>query len=332
MPLQLSTLGLGTYLGDPDEVTSARYGQAARAFLQGGGNVFDTAANYRMGQSERALGEVFRGLPRDAFFVSTKAGYLPLGGGDPSESPRDWFNRVLAGPGILQPGDVVDGCHAMTPRYLRHQLGLSLEALAVDRVDLFHLHNPEHQRPTLGPDAFRAAMRAAFEACEGFVRDGLVGSYGCATWNGFRVPAEAPEHLSLEDLLRLAREAGGADHHFRWVQLPLNLAMPEALVFANQAWEGETLPFLEAARRAGLQVQTSASMMQGRILRQIPPKVGGALGTSTPAQTALQFTRSCPGVTVALCGMSRVEHVTENLAVLGLPKAQHDLLRQLVST
>jgi aryl-alcohol dehydrogenase-like predicted oxidoreductase len=331
MPLELSSLGLGTYLGDPDAATSARYGEAARAFFNGGGNVFDTAANYRMGLSERALGEVFRGLPREAFFVSTKAGYLPLGGDDPRESPRDWFNRVLAAPGILQPGEVVDGCHAMTPKYLRHQLGVSLEALAVGKVDLFHLHNPEQQRPTLGPERFRAVMRAAFEACEGFVRDGLIGSYGCATWNGFRVPAEAPEHLGLEELLGIAREVGGADHHFRWVQLPLNLAMPEALVFANQAWEGETLPFLEASLRAGLQVQTSASMMQARILRQIPPKLGGALGTTTPAQTALQFTRSCPGVTVALCGMSRVEHVTENLTVLNLAKAQPELLRQMVA-
>ena len=39
------------------------------------------------------------------------------------------------------------------------------------------------------------------------------------------------------------------------------------------------------------------------------------------AQVALQFARSCPGVATALCGMSRPEHVAENLELLGLPKA-----------
>lgn len=330
MALLLSSLGLGTYLGKPDAATNRRYTEAARAFYAAGGNVFDTAANYRAGQSERALGEAFRDLPREAIFVSTKAGYLPLGDGESDEAPRNWFNRVLAGPGILAPGDVVDGCHAMTPKYLRHQLGVSLRALGLDKVDLFHLHNPEQQRPSLGPDRFRASMGAAFAACEELASEGLITNYGCATWNGFRVGVEAPEHLSLEELVALAREAGGAEHHFRWIQVPLNLALPEALIAPTQSWGGQAMPLLQAAQAAGLRVQTSASIMQARILRQIPPQVGGALGTQTPAQTALQFTRSCPGVTVALCGMSRVEHVRENVAVLDLPKSDPALLRQFV--
>lgn len=328
--MQLTSLGLGTYLGEADSGTDRRYAEAASAFYAGGGNVFDTAANYRAGRSEVALGEAFKAMPRDQIFVSTKAGYLPMGDFRTQESPRDWFNRVLAGPGILAPGDVVDGCHAMTPGYLRHQLGQSLQALGVDRVDLFHLHNPEQQRPTLGPDGFKAAIRAAFEACEAFVQEGLIGAYGCATWNGFRVAPDLPEHLSLEELLELAREVGGADHHFHWVQLPLNLAMPEAFTTASQQFAGHAMPLLQAAQEAGMRVQTSASMMQARILQQIPPKLGAALGVTTPAQAALQFTRSVPGVTVALCGMSRVAHVQDNLGVLNLPKADPALLRQLV--
>ena len=326
----LGSLGLGTYLGEADAATDARYTEAAAAFFSAGGKVFDTAANYRSGRSEVALGEAFKSLPRERYFVSTKAGYLPMGDFRTQESPRDWFNRVLAGPGVLDPGDVVDGCHAMTPRYLRHQLGQSLAALGVEQVDLFHLHNPEQQRPTLGPDGFKTALRAAFEACEGFVQEGLIGAYGCATWNGFRVAPDTPEHLSLEDLLEIAKEVGGANHHFQWVQLPLNLAMPEAFTAPTQQFGGHAIPLLQAAQEAGMRVQTSASMMQARILRQIPPKLGAALGVTTPAQAALQFTRSVPGVTVALCGMSRVEHVADNLVVLNLPKADPNLLRSLV--
>jgi aryl-alcohol dehydrogenase-like predicted oxidoreductase len=318
--MEISSLGLGTYLGAPDPATDEGYRLSALAYAAAGGNVFDTAANYRAGRSERALGRAFGDLPRSSLFVSTKAGYLPMGDGVTAESPRAWFQRVLATPGVLAPEDVVDGCHAMTPGYLAHQLRVSLAALGLDRVDLFHLHNPEQQRPALGPERFREAMRRAFGACEDLAAQGLIGAYGCATWNGFRVPPGAPDHLGLETLLEDAAAAGGRDHHFRWIQLPLNLAMPEAFTAATQPFGGERLTPLAAARAAGLQVQVSGSLMQARILGQLA--AGPFLpGCRTAAQSALQFARSCPGVTTALCGMSRPGHVAENSPVLSLPRA-----------
>ena len=326
--MEPSSIGLGTYLGDPGPTVDAGYADSARAFAAAGGTVFDTAANYRMGQSERALGRVFHDLARESFFVSTKAGYLPMADGVTRETPRAWFQRVLAGPGVLGAEEVVDGCHAMTPRYLAHQLAVSLEALQVARVDLFHLHNPEHQRPALGPEKFREAMLRAFEACERMAAEGRIGAYGCATWNGFRVPPEAADHLGLEALLEAALDVGGKGHHFRWIQLPLNLAQPEAFVLATQPFRGERLTPLAAARAAGLQVQVSASLMQARILSH--PSGAELPGCRTPAQVALQFARSCPGVATALCGMSRPEHVAENLELLGLPKAGPEELLTLL--
>ncbi|WP_306591011.1 aldo/keto reductase [Geothrix sp. 21YS21S-4] len=327
--MELSTLGLGTYLGDDTPDADEGYIRAAGAFFAAGGNVFDTAANYRRGRSERALGRAFAKLPRGAFFVSTKAGYLPMGDGVTEESPRTWFQRVLEKPGILDPADVVDGCHALTPRYLSHQLDISRAALGVETVDLFHLHNPEQQLPHLGPDAFYAAIARAFEACETFVQEGRIRAYGVATWNGFRVPPGQPDHLSLERLVTAAEAAGGRSHHFRWIQLPLNLALPEAFAAPTQRWGGVALSALEAARAAGLSVQTSASIMQARILTQLPAELAAALGGATPAQAALQFPRSCPGVTVALCGMGRPEHAVENAAVMALPKVEPAVLAGL---
>lgn len=329
----LSTLGLGTYLGAGDAATDARYCEAALAFASAGGTVFDTAANYRGGRSERALGRAFSNLPRSDYFISTKAGYLPMGDGITEESPRDWFQRVLAEPGVVSPGDVVDGCHALTPRYLAHQLDVSREALGVECLDLFHLHNPEHQRPALGPDVFDAAIFQAFQACEGFVGEGKIKAYGCATWNGFRVAPDAPDHLSLENLLGIAVKAGGKDHHFRWIQLPLNLAMPEAFLSPSQSWGGQEMTILQAAQEAGIQVQTSASIMQGRLLRQIEDQKKDLRlafpHCTTASQMALQFTRSCPGVTTALCGMSRKAHVLENAPVMSFPKVPESKLRGL---
>ncbi|NWJ41562.1 MAG: aldo/keto reductase [Geothrix sp.] len=328
--MELSSLGLGTYLGPSTETADAAYTEAAGAFFAAGGTVFDTAANYRGGRSERALGAAFRGIPRGDFFVSTKAGYIPMPETtDPDEGPRAWFHRVFEAPGILSPDDLVDGCHAMTPRYLAHQLEISRQALGLETVDLFHLHNPEQQLAHLGPDAFYAAVEKAFEACEGFVQSGKIRAYGVATWNGFRLPPGQDGHLSLARLLAAASSAGGLDHHFRWIQLPLNLAMPEAYLAPTQMLDGKAMTALGAARAAGLSVQTSASIMQARILRQLPDGFAEALGLQTPAQAALQFTRSCPGVTTALCGMGRAAHVTENVAVMALPKLDPIALESL---
>ena len=86
---------------------------------------------------------------------------------------------------------------------------------------------------------------------------------------------------------------------------------------------------LAAAQASGLSVQTSASIMQARILRQLPEGFAEALGVRTPAQAALQFTRSFPGVTTALCGMGRAEHAVENAAVMAAPKLDRAALESL---
>jgi len=328
-----SSLGLGTYLGAPSAAADEGYAAAARRFFERGGSAFDTAANYRHGRSERALGAVLPHLPRESFFVSTKAGYLPMSDGETAESPSAWFERVLRGPGVLADREVVDGCHAMTPRYLAHQLEASRRALGLETVDLFHLHNPEQQLPALGEERFYAAIAEAFEACEGFRSGGKIRFYGVATWDGLRVPPGVENHLDLARLWHLAESIGGPRHGFRWVQAPLNLGMPEAFLEPTQALDGQRLTLLEAAQALGLSVQTSASILQSRILRSVESQreaLAAALpGCATAAQLALQFTRSCPGVTTALCGMGRVAHVDENTAVLALPKADPAALRAL---
>ena len=328
--MELSSLGLGTYLGQPTDAADAAYTEAASAFIAAGGTVFDTAANYRGGRSERALGAAFQGVLRGDFFVSTKAGYIPMPETpDPDEGPRAWFDRVLEQPGILSVDDLVDGCHAMTPRYLAHQLDISRATLGLDTLDLFHLHNPEQQLQHLGQEAFYAMIERAFDACEGFVAAGKIRAYGVATWNGFRTPPDQEGHLSLARLLGAATSAGGREHHFRWIQLPLNLAMPEAYLAPTQVIDGVAMTPLAAAQACGLSVQTSASIMQARIFQQLPDGFAKALGLSTPAQAALQFTRSCPGVTTALCGMGRAAHVAENVAVMALPKLDLIALQSL---
>ena len=72
--LTLSRLGLGTMTWgrDTDEHEAA---DQARAFLDAGGNFFDTAAVYGSGDSERVVGGLINSLvKREEIVIATKGG------------------------------------------------------------------------------------------------------------------------------------------------------------------------------------------------------------------------------------------------------------------
>jgi aryl-alcohol dehydrogenase-like predicted oxidoreductase len=323
--LVVSSIGLGTYLGGETDDADRGYGEAIVDAANLGCNLYDTAINYRGQRSERVLGQALLalerdlGVPREQLVVCTKGGYIPFDGGvpmDPTRYVRDTFVR----PGILRPEDVVAGGHAMTPRFLEDQLGRSLRNLALRGVDVYYVHNPETQLGHVERPEFLRRIRAAFELLERQVAAGRVGRYGVATWNGLRRPPDAVDHLSLAELVREAVAVAGEGHHFRVVQLPYNLAMPEAYAAATQLLDGRRMTLVEAAARLGVAVIASASILQGQLSRRLPQALADALpGLDTPAQRALQFVRSTPGITAALVGMARREHVGENLAVARVP-------------
>ena len=119
-----------------------------------------------------------------------------------------------------------------------------------------------------------------------------------------------------------AKEVAGAEHHFRAIQLPLNLGMPEAVALANQPVNGEMTSLLNAAHEFGISLMASASIFQGRVAQNLPDFVGEVFpGLQSDAQRALQFVRSTPGMTVALIGMKQTAHVDENLALASVPPA-----------
>src|SRR5438046_6677223 len=72
---------------------------------------------------------------------------------------------------------------------------------------------------------------------------------------------------------------------------------------------------LQSAVRLGIHTIASVTLMQGQVLSHLPAKAAALPVLSTDAQRAIQFTRSTPGISVALVGMSRREHVIENLGV-----------------
>jgi len=95
---RLSSIGIGTYLGECGDADDVRYERAIRAAVTSGINVIDTAINYRCQRSERAAGRAIAALERDGLaareelLICTKGGYIPLDGEVPAS--RDGRARV----------------------------------------------------------------------------------------------------------------------------------------------------------------------------------------------------------------------------------------------
>src|SRR5215469_7198186 len=111
--LMLSSLGIGTYLGQPDAKTDEAYTAAVAAAVESGINVIDAAINYRFQRSERSIGAAIqqlaqRGFSREEFVVCTKGGYLTPDGSMPPD-PNQYFFREYIQPGVFSAKEITAG-------------------------------------------------------------------------------------------------------------------------------------------------------------------------------------------------------------------------------
>ena len=316
----MSSIGLGTYLGEPDDATDREYTAAIATALRSGINVLDTAITYRHQRSERNIGAALKQVTdsgevkRGEVVVCTKAGYLSFDGELPAD-PRAYFRREYVEPGIIDPAQLAGGMHCMAPAYLENQIARSRRNLGLETIDVFYVHNPESQLAEVPREVFHERLRDAFALLEKQVKAGSIAYYGVATWSAFRLAEGARDYISLEEVAALAREAGGEQHHFRFVQLPFSLAMPEAFGLANQRVEKQKMSLLAAALKLGIAVVGSATLYQGHLTQGVPEAVRRILGRHSDAENAIQFSRSAPGLITALVGMAQREHVSANLKV-----------------
>jgi aryl-alcohol dehydrogenase-like predicted oxidoreductase len=163
-------------------------------------------------------------------------------------------------------------------------------------------------------------LRDAFAMLEKQVKAGKLRYYGLATWGAFRVAEGERDSISLCDAVQIARDVAGDHHHLRFVQLPFNLAMPEAYALANQAIGREKMSLISAASRLGVAVIGSATLYQGRLTQGLPQVVARILGRNSDTENAIQFSRSAPGLTTSLIGMGRKQHVPLNLRPALVPR------------
>jgi len=314
-----SSIGIGTYLGEPTDAVDDRYRAAIETALENGINHIDTAINYRCQRSERVVGEALESteIDREAIVVSTKGGFLPFDGERPAD-PSQYVREQFIEPGVVDPETLVRGSHSLDPNFIDAMVDRSLSNLALETIDCYYLHNPETQLLDADRETVYDQLDEAFELLERRRAAGDIGVYGLATWQAFRVPQSHQQYLSLPEVLDRAAAAaervGAAEHGLRAIQLPFNVDMADAFTVDAQTTDEGPVSTLEYAHDAGLSVVTSASIGQGDLAAALPPAVDAELSGDTVAQRAINFARSAPGVTTSLVGMRSVDHVAENVA------------------
>jgi len=256
--------------------------RAVHAALDAGVTLFDTAANYGAGHSERVLGRALQGH-RDGVVIATKFGHL-----------------------VDEDSQMVRTDHARVLPNLRSDCEASLRRLGTDYIDLYQLHVDDYD-----PEA-AVAVR---EALEDLVEEGMIRAYG---WSTDRVESarvfaagEAMtavqfaynifyERYGLRDLVAAADLGGIA-------RSPLGMG-----ILTGELSPDTTFPDDD--------VRTHLDLGKGRhrFLLDWASRVKETLtaGGHTPAQGALAWILTSDERIVPIPGVRTAAHVTENAGVV----------------
>ncbi len=272
-PICFGTSGLGNM---PDtygyEVGEERARATIRAILALPDGFLDTSRNYGFGRSEARIGAVVRemgGWP-EGRILSTKL-------------DRDMET------------DRFDGDRA------RRSLEESLTALGVDRIDILHLHDPEHAADLDEVTRKGGALDALFRMRD----EGLARAVGLAAG---RVDVMMPilrerdfdalithnrytlVNRNAEPMIELARERG--------------IAVLNAAPYAGGAFAKGS----DSHRRYVYQEATDAMLEPVRRVEALCRR-----HDVPPGAAALQFSMRDPRIAATICGVSRPERVDETL-------------------
>ncbi len=333
--LTLTSIGIGTYLGNIDNNTDELVENAVKtSLLSGGVNIIDTAINYRYQKAERSIGRALsdlfsqRLLKREQIFISTKNGYIP-GDADQKLDPKAYYQKYLKELS-LDTSAIVDGSHSMDPKFLEHQLHWSLTNLQLNTVDLLYLHNSAELQLHLGLKEYLNRLQKSFSFLEQMRSENKIRYYGLATWNCFRVPpSNKNEYLNLQDVYKVAEEVGGQNNGFKFIQLPINLLMNESFTKKWQILDGENVSLLDASDELKIGVFGSVPLLQTKLFSK---KVPNFTGLSSKSQKLLQFVRSIPhkSIIAPLVGQKNPTHVEDNLNLLFEPPLYEEAFNSYV--
>jgi aryl-alcohol dehydrogenase-like predicted oxidoreductase len=266
--LMVSQAGFGGYrIAD----SSQAHAQALTKALLAGINVIDTSANYTDGESEKLIGRVLRTLvaadriAREQVFVVSKVGYLQ-GQNYRLSQQRQQEGRPFKE--LVPYGQELE--HCIHPEFIEDQLTRSLERLDLETIDGYLLHNPEyylswadHQQLQNPHKEYYRRIQAAFSHLEDEVHRGRIRYYGISS-NTFPAAGDDPEFTHLKTVWDIASEMS-PEHHFRLIQLPLNLLEPNAVLGKNQS-TGQSVLQLAAEKDLGVLINRPLNAFYGNRL------------------------------------------------------------------
>ena len=248
---------------------------ALRKALLEGVNLIDTSSNYGDGRSEILVGDVLERLilseqiNRESVVVVSKVGYLQGHNYELSQTRKrqgsPFKQLVLYGEGLE---------HCIHPEFLEDQLARSLERLKLATLDCYLLHNPEYYLGwakntglslTKSRREYYDRIRFAFEHLEREVESGRIRSYGISS-NTFPASTDDPEFTSLEKVWKIA-ESLSEKHHFRVIQLPMNLFETGGVTEGNQA-SGQSVVQFARDKKIGVLINRPLNALHaGRLIR-----------------------------------------------------------------
>jgi len=278
--LLASQAGFGCYRvdqGDPEHEKSLR-----KALLSGI-NLIDTSSNYGDGGAEKLVGEVLEDMAlsgeiaRESIIVVSKVGYLQ------GQNYQLSQERKGEGKPFKELVLYADGLeHCIHPEFIDDQLSRSLERLKLKTLDFYLLHNPEYYLswasktgvPT--EDArqeYYKRVEQAFQHLENEVEKGRIRFYGISS-NTFPSPAADPEFTSLEKVWEIAQSLS-SDHHFRLIQLPMNLLETGGINEKNHTNGQSVLQFARDKNLGVLINRPLNAIAQNKLLRLAEVKAAG---------------------------------------------------------
>jgi len=317
--LNLSSLGMGTYLGEITSEDDLNIENAIYESVKSGAmNVIDTAINYRSMKSEKNIGNAIKRLiddriiSRDQVFLSTKNGYITNDGDYPAIDVLEYVNKMFISQGIMDAKDISSGYNVLNPNYIRKCIDKSLTNMRLRTIDLVYVHNAyESWVKDITRNEFDEMVKKVFQVYEEYRSQNKIKYYGMETGKCFRLPKNEIGYLSLEDMVKIAENVGGKDHGFRFIQLPYNLAYREAYLLKNQSVDVQSdLTILEACNKLKIGVFTSVPLLQASLFRA---KIADYMGYKNQLLKVVQITRSTPNIIAPLLGQKKPKHVSENI-------------------
>ena len=271
----------------------------------GGIRYFDTAPLYGHGLSEKRLGRVLRGLPREDFVLSTKVGRLlvPQSEGERFAGMRD------AEPVAIRYDYSFDA--------VRRSLEASLERLGLDRIDILLCHDIDiWTHGDAQPGIFEAARNGALPALRALREQGVVRAVGLGV-NEWPVCSQVMDLMDVDCFLLAGR--------FTLLeQEPLDEFLPKCLdrrvsIIVGGPYNSGILA-TDDRRRATYDYKPAPEHLwrKAQAIRRMCESHG-----VDPRAAALRYPLRHPSVAAVIPGVRAIEEVETNLGLFaaGIPEA-----------